>query len=158
MKHARRLVAAALLGMAATALAQPVAFHTRQGAKFEDVRDDLKAAIESRGFVVDYHAHIARMLERTGKDVGSTRAIYADAEAFQFCSAALSRRMMEADPANVAMCPYTLVVYALAGQPGQVTVAFRRPVREGASAASAAVLREVDAVLDAIAREATGRK
>ena len=41
-----------------------------------------------------------RMLERTGKDVGSTRKLYADAQAFVFCSAALSRKMMDADAAS----------------------------------------------------------
>jgi Sulphur transport len=49
-------------------------------AKFEDVRDDLKTAIESKGLVIDYQSQINTMLERTGKDVGSSRKLYVDAQ------------------------------------------------------------------------------
>ena len=89
----------------------PIVAHSKKGAKFDDVRDDLKLAIEGKGLVIDYESYVNRMLERTGKDVGSTRTLYADAQAFVFCSAALSRKTMEADPANMAMCPYSIVVY-----------------------------------------------
>jgi uncharacterized protein (DUF302 family) len=140
------------------ALAQPVVSYVKSGARFDDVRDDLRQAIESRGLVVDYQSHIGRMLERTGKDVGSTKALYADAQSLQFCSAQLSRKTMEADAANVVMCPYTIVVYATAARPDQVVVAYRRPMRQGGSPASRAALREVDALMDGIAREAAGRK
>lgn len=135
----------------------PVVSHSRK-AKFENVRDDLKAAIEARGLVVDFESHMHEMLERTGKDVGSTKKIYVDAQAFAFCSAALSRKMMEADAANVVMCPYTLTVYATVQQPDTVVVAYRRPWRPGASAASQAALAEVDKLLDGLAREALGIK
>ena len=127
-------------------------------AKFEDVRDDLKLAIEGKGLVIDYQSYINRMLERTGKDVGSTRKLYADAEAFVFCSAALSRKTMEADPANISFCPYSMTVYATAQQPGTVHVAYKRPWRADGSAASKAALKEVEALLDRIAREALGLK
>jgi uncharacterized protein (DUF302 family) len=150
-------LAAALL-CTAGAVAQPMVSYTRSGAKVADVRDDLKTAIESRGFVVDYQAQINTMLERTGKDVGSAKPLYVDAQSLQFCSAQLSRRMMEADPANVVMCPYTLVVYATVARPQQVVVAYRRPLRQGGSAASHAALREVDKLLDGLAREAVGKK
>jgi uncharacterized protein (DUF302 family) len=159
MKRTLTLFAALCLAMGG-AVAQPVASYSRAGAKFADVRDDLKAAIESRGFVIDYQSHIGSMLERTGKDVGSTRKLYDDAQALQFCSAQLSRKMMQADPANVVMCPYTLVVWATAERPDQVFVAYRRPMRQGqgGSPASRAALREVDTLLDTIAREAVGRR
>jgi uncharacterized protein (DUF302 family) len=125
-------------------------------AKFDDVRDDLRLAIEGKGLVIDYHSHVNRMLERTGKDVGSARKLYADAQAFVFCSAALSRRTMEADPANAAFCPYSIMVYETAQDPGTVTVTYRRPWRPEGSAASKAALAEVDKLLDGIAREALG--
>lgn len=135
----------------------PVVIHAKKG-KFEDVRDDLRSAIEARGLVIDYHSHVNRMLERTGRDVDSTRKLYADAEAFVFCSARISRRMMEADAANVALCPYTIAVYATAREPDRVVVSYRRPWRPDGSAASQAALREVEALLDGIAREALGLK
>jgi uncharacterized protein (DUF302 family) len=133
----------------------PVVTYSKR-AKFEDVRDDLKLAIEGKGLVIDYQSYVNRMLERTGKDLGSARKLYADAQAFVFCSAALSRKTMEADPANVAMCPYSIVVYETAREPGKVYVSYRRPWRPDGSAASKAALMEVDKLLDGIAREALG--
>jgi len=133
----------------------PVVTHSKR-AKFEDVRDDLKLAIEGKGLVIDYQSYVNRMLERTGKDVGSARKLYADAQAFVFCSAALSRETMEADPANVALCPYSIMVYETVTEPGKVTVSYRRPWRPDGSAASKAALADVDKLLDGIAREALG--
>ena len=135
----------------------PIVSHAKR-AKFEDVRDDLRAAIQAKGLVIDFESFVNRMLERTGKDVGSTRKVYADAQAFVFCSAALSRRTMEADPANAALCPYSIVVYATASDPQTVHVAYRRVSRPEGSAASKAALKEVDQLLDAIARQALGLK
>lgn len=136
----------------------PVVTYSKKGAKFDDVRDELKLAIEGKGLVIDYESYVNRMLERTGKDVGSTRKLYADAQAFVFCSAALSRKTMEADPANMAMCPYSIAVYETLKQPGTVHVAYRRPWRPDGSAASKTALKEVEALLDRIARSAVGLK
>jgi uncharacterized protein (DUF302 family) len=135
----------------------PIVAYSRK-AKFEDVRDDLKSAIEAKGLVIDYQSFVNRMLERTGKDVGSGRKLYADAQAFVFCSAALSRKTMEADAANAALCPYSIMVYATAREPEKIVVAYRRPWRPDGSAASKAALKEVEALLDGIAREALGLK
>ena len=134
----------------------PVVTYSKKGARFEDVRDELKLAIEERGLVIDYESFVNRMLERTGKDVGSARKLYRDAQALVFCSAALSRRTMEADPANMAMCPYSMVVYETLTQAGTVHVAYRRPWRPDGSAASKAALKEVEVLLDGIARKALG--
>ena len=144
-------------GMALAADPHPVVAYSKK-AKFEDVRDDLLRAIEARGLVVDLNSQVNRMLERTGKDVGSARRLYVDAQAFVFCSAALSRKTMEADPANMAMCPYSISAYATAAEPDRVHVSFRRTWRPDGSAASKAALKEVEALLDGIAREALGLK
>jgi uncharacterized protein (DUF302 family) len=133
----------------------PIVVYSKR-AKFEDVRDDLKLAIEAKGLVIDYQSFVNRMLERTGKDVGSARKLYVDAQAFVFCSAALSRKTMEADPANASLCPYSMMVYATAREPEKVFVSYRRPWRPDGSAASKAALREVEALLDGLAREAVG--
>jgi uncharacterized protein (DUF302 family) len=135
----------------------PVVSYSKR-AKFDDVRDDLKAAIEAKGLVIDYQSFVNRMLERTGKDVGSAKKLYADAQAFVFCSAALSRKTMEADPANAALCPYSIMVYATAQDPGTVHVAYRRPWRPDGSAASKAALKEVERLLDGIAKEGLGSR
>jgi hypothetical protein len=68
----------------------------------------------------------------------------------------LSRKTMEADAANIALCPYSMVVYATAQEPEKVFVSYRRPWRPDGSAASKAALRQVEALLDGIAREAVG--
>jgi uncharacterized protein (DUF302 family) len=156
-----RLLAVALLTLTCCVAraAEPSAVVTySKVSKFEDVRDDLKAAIEGKGLVIDYQSYLNRMLERTGKDVGSAQKVYADAQAFVFCSANLSRKTMEADAANVAMCPYSLVVYATAKEPGKVHVAYRRPWRPDGSAASKAALKDVEKLLDDIARQAVGQR
>jgi uncharacterized protein (DUF302 family) len=155
-----RALLIALLAMASTVAAaagpNPLVTYTKQG-KFEDVRDDLKMAIEGKGLVIDYLSYLNRMLERTGKDVGSAQRIYVDAQAFVFCSASLSRKTMEADPANAAMCPYAMVVYATAKEPGKVHISYRRPWRPDGSAASKAALKDVEKLLDSIARQAVGQ-
>jgi hypothetical protein len=61
---------------------------------------------------------------------------------------------MEADPANASFCPYSIMVYATAQDPGTVRVSYRRPWRPDGSAASKAALKEVEALLDGIARQA----
>jgi uncharacterized protein (DUF302 family) len=156
----RSFVFAALTGLCALALAAdppPVVSYAKK-AKFEDVREDLKTAIEAKGLVIDYQSYINKMIERTGADLGATRKVYLDAQSFVFCSAALSRKTMEADPANVAMCPYAITVYATVQAPDRVVVAYRRPWRPDGSAASKAALKEVEALLDGIARSAVGMK
>jgi hypothetical protein len=122
-------------------------------AKFEDVKDDVVNAVAKRGLVVDYTARIGAMLDRTAKDVGATKKIYDQAEAVQFCSATLSRRTMEADPANIVFCPYVIVIYTLAADPGTVHVGYRRPQQTGAPS-SRASLKAVDDLLSGIVREA----
>jgi len=94
--------------------------------KFADVRDDLVVAIEQRGFVVNFVAHVGDMLERTGRDLGKTKKIYEHAEVVEFCSATASRAMMEADPQNLVFCPYTIAIYTLPGKPGVVYLAHRQ--------------------------------
>lgn len=155
----RSLSLLAALGLASfAAAAQPVVTYTKAGAKFDDVRDSVKLAIENRGLVIDYQAQIGKMLERTGADVGSQRKLYADAQTLQFCSAKLSRKTMEAYAGNVVMCPYSIVVYATAAKPDEVFVAYRRFMSPGGGPASRQALDEVEALLDAIAREAVGKK
>ncbi|HEY7608417.1 MAG TPA: DUF302 domain-containing protein [Alphaproteobacteria bacterium] len=122
-------------------------------AKFEDVKEDVVSAVTKRGLVVDYTGYIGAMLDRTAKDVGATKKVYAQAEAIQFCPATLARKMMEADPHNIAFCPYVIAIYSLAADPGTVYVAYRRPAMTG-SPQSRAALKAVDDLLSAILKEA----
>jgi hypothetical protein len=54
------------------------------------------------------------------------------------------------------MCPYTVMVYATVQEPAKVHVTYHRPWRPDGSAASNAALKEVDALLDGLARQALG--
>ena len=124
-------------------------------ASFEDVKQDIADAIVNRGFVIDYNAMIGDMLERTGKDVGSDKKVYTAAETVQFCSAVLSRKMMEADPANIAYCPYVIFYYERADQPGTVYIGFRELDEDGSDASEAAK-KAVNKLLEDIIKEAAG--
>jgi hypothetical protein len=93
------------------------------------------------------------MLTRTGKDIGAGTQIFAEAEALEFCSATVSRQMMEADPHNIVFCPYIIAIYTLPGEKDKVYVAFRRPLPVG-SAESRAALEAVEKLLDDIVADA----
>ena len=125
--------------------------------KYEDVKFDIEMAITSRGLVVDHTAHIGAMLERTGKDLGTTKPIYGDAGSMQFCSAVVSRKTMEADPTNIVFCPYIIIYYTLHDDPKTVYVGYRRPLPTG-SAASKKALADVENLLDGIVKEALNIK
>jgi len=93
---------------------------------FHEVRDSLQIAIEGKGLKITHTNLIADMLERTGKDIGATRQIYVDGEQFEFCSATVSRHMMEADPHAIVMCPYSISVYTIPDDKN-VYIAYRKP-------------------------------
>lgn len=101
-------------------------FEAKQSEQaFDDVVQATKDAIVAKGYVIDYHGFIGDMLKRTGPDVGSTEVLYEDAEFFTFCSAVLSRKMMEADPVNIAHCPYVVFVYQKT-ETNETTVGYRK--------------------------------
>jgi hypothetical protein len=147
MRSALKISAVAAMALAALSVAAP-AQEIRTYAKFE-----LTNAIIGRGLTIDYTGQIGKMLERTGADVGSTKPLYAHAEFMTFCSAKLSRAMMEADAANIAFCPYVVFVYEAADKPGETVVGYRRPTPVG-NEASKKALAEIDALLDGIVKEA----
>ncbi|NIZ59776.1 DUF302 domain-containing protein [Sedimentitalea sp. CY04] len=89
---------------------------------FEDAAFSLESAIIDKGLNIDYVSHVGEMLSRTGQDVGSDVTLFDNAEIYIFCSAVLSRKMMEADPLNIAHCPYGIFV---ADREGEVMVGYR---------------------------------
>ncbi|MCW9024421.1 MAG: DUF302 domain-containing protein [Gammaproteobacteria bacterium] len=116
---------------------------------FEDVREDLELAITARGMIINNVSHIGNMLARTRKDVGSGKQIFVQAEALEFCSSVISRKMMEADPHNIIFCPYIISVYSLPAEKDKVYLAYRRPLAVG-SAASKKALQAVEDLLASI--------
>ena len=150
----RILIMAGLALSAAASYAATTEFviRTAEGS-FETVKERVMFAIENRGLVLNYTARVGDMLERTGKDIGRSRQVYAKAEVLEFCSARLSRDTMEADPRNIVFCPYAIAIYVLPKEPGKVYVAYRRPAAFG-SERSVRSLRAVEKLLVDIVGEA----
>lgn len=141
------MLAAALACTASFAAAQEAITYTVEQS-FEDVSFGLESAILDRGLVIDHVSHVGEMLERTREDVGSDKVLYSEADVYSFCSASVSRNVMEADLMNIMYCPYDIFVMHTADNPGQVTVGFRG-FPDGP-------MKEVEALLDGIARAAVG--
>lgn len=112
-------------------------------AAFADVASGIENAIVNRGFKVDYHGFIGDMLKRTATDVDAGKALYKDAEFFTFCSAVVSRKVMEADIGDIAYCPYVVFAYETEEKPGAVTVGFRMLPDGGERDAVNALLSEI---------------
>jgi uncharacterized protein (DUF302 family) len=110
---------------------------------FEDATFSVESAIIGKGLVIDYVSHVGEMLNRTGADVGSDKTIFDAADIFLFCSAVVSREVMEADPLNIAHCPYGIFV---AEREGEVMIG-HRDYPEGA-------LQKVEDLLKEIVAEA----
>lgn len=117
----------ALFCLSLPALAtEPYAVRFKTQGDFSFVRDSLQTAIEGKGLKINHTNLIAEMLERTGKDLGATKQIFTHGEQFEFCSATISRAMMEADPHAIVMCPYNIAVYTLPGD-ASVYISYRKP-------------------------------
>ena len=121
----------------------------RSDQSYDDVVFNLENAILDRGLVVDTVHEVGDMLSRTREDVGSDVVIFEEAAVFSFCSAQLSRKAMEADPMNIAFCPYGIFVAQVAGDESHTVVGYRS-LPDGA-------MQEVQALLDSLARGATGQ-
>lgn len=139
-----KLLALALsLGVATQASADEAILYGYDGT-FEDATFAVEDAIISKGLVIDYRSHTGEMLERTREAVGSEVVLFDNADVFLFCSAVVSRKVMEADPMNIVHCPYSIFV---ADQAGKVTIG-HRDYPEGA-------MQMVEDLLAEIVTEAT---
>ena len=112
---------------------------------FEDATFAVETAIVGQGLVIDYVSHVGDMLNRTGADVGSETMLFRNADIFVFCSAMVSREVMEADPMNIAHCPYGIFV----AETDDGVMIGRRDYPEGP-------MEKVEALLDAIIDDAAG--
>ncbi len=144
----KRLLAIFALTLAASPVlaADMITYDTDQS--FDDVTFGLENAILDAGLVIDHVSHTGDMLERTRGDVGSDVTLFLDADIYSFCSAKLSREVMEADPMNILFCPYDIFVMVRPETPEVTTIGFRT-FPEGA-------MKSVEALLDDLARAAIG--
>jgi len=118
---------------------------------FENALFNLKEALKDKGMVVNTVSHISKMLQRTGKDLGNSKQIFTKAENIEFCSAALSRKTMEANPHNIIYCPYIISIYSLAKSPNKTYVSYRKLPRLKNQASNQA-LQSVEKLLDELAK------
>lgn len=141
----KRLLLAACFGALRTmALAEGSTTYTFDGS-FDDATFSVETAIVGKGLVIDYVSHTGEMLNRTAEDVGSDVELFAAADIFVFCSATVSRAVMEADPMNIAHCPYGIFV---AEKDGEVMIGYRN-YPEGE-------MQQVQSLLDEIVQDALG--
>jgi uncharacterized protein (DUF302 family) len=140
----KTLIFATICALATPAFAADQAITYPFNGSFEDATFGVETAIVGRGLVIDYVSHTGEMLERTRADVGSDVTLFGAADIFLFCSASLSRTVMEADPMNIAHCPYGIFV---ADQGGEIMIGYRT-YPDGA-------MQQVQSLLDEIAREAS---
>lgn len=94
-------------------------------AEYEEILFLIEQAITNRGLVVDHVNHVGDMLARTKGDVGGAKDIFAQANVFSFCSATISRQVMEADIRNFQFCPYAIHIYQEASEGAPVVVGYR---------------------------------
>ena len=150
-RHLTAFLCPVLLAIApACAFAQqhgPMVVHETDD-DFPTVKENLEMAITGQGLLVSGTLHVSEMLHRTAADLGYDQNVYAKAESLEFCSAALSHRMIRVHPANLAVCPFTIGIYTLRDDPQQVYVTYRRPMLAGDAATEAqqaveTLLREI---------------
>jgi len=139
----KNLIIATLLAAAPVAAVAGDAITYPFDGTFEDATFAVESAIIGRGLVIDHLSHTGEMLNRTAEDVGSDTVIFEAADVFSFCSAVLSRQVMEADPMNLAHCPYGIFV---ADQGGDVIIGYR-DLPDG-------TMQPVEDLLDSIVQEA----
>lgn len=131
-----------LTATALPALAQEAITYPFSGS-FEDAAFAVENAIIGKGLVIDYVSHTGEMLSRTAQDVGSDVHLFDEADIFLFCSADVSRTVMEADLMNIAHCPYGIFVT----HRGEEVLIGYRSYPDGP-------MQEVQALLDEIVKDA----
>ncbi len=106
-------------------LATPLAAQNLTAVTIPESLGDMEFAVESAildmGLTIDFTSHSGDMLERTRVDVGSDVVLFEGATIFNFCSARVSRRVIEADINNIGFCPYSIFLYTTPANP-DVTV------------------------------------
>ena len=108
-RHLQAACAVIALALPVASAAEGIVTHPFDGT-FDDAAFAVEAAIIGQGLVIDHVSHVGEMLNRTGADVGSDVEIFREADVFTFCSATVSRAVMEADPMNIGYCPYGIFV------------------------------------------------
>ena len=119
---------------------------------FETTKENIEDAIAGKGLGVSGTLHVSEMLNRTGKDLGFDKPVFAKAESIEFCSALISHKLAIADPANIAVCPFTIAIYSYKDAPETVYVSYRLPTLLGDAEE---VTQDIKTLLSDIVTDAT---
>lgn len=139
-----RLLTALAFALPFAAQAETAVVTPYEGS-FDDASFAVENAIVGQGLVIDHVSHVGEMLNRTGADVGSDKMLFKNADVYVFCSAVVSRQMMEADLMNIAFCPY-----------GVFVAETDEGVMIGRQEYPAGIMDKVEVMLDEIIAEASG--
>lgn len=96
---------------------------------FSSAHEALVESIEAEGLVVGAILQFNKMLQRTAAAFEESASPFAEAEIVQFCSSVVAWRLVTEDPAQVALCPLSIVLYAEPGAAAKVSLAYRSPGR-----------------------------
>lgn len=120
--------------------------------KFQEVSSNVRMAIIGKGINIAHVLPASQMLHRTGPDFGYEKAVYGDAETYEFCSARISHKLSRANPDNIVLCPFTISVYTIKDEPGMVRLTYRIPTgRPGTEE----IVKEIVALIESIIEDAT---
>lgn len=119
---------------------------------YDQIWDDLTTALNNRGLVISSVSHVEEMIKRTGRALNQNKKIFARAKVMEFCSAIISREMMEKNPHYIAFCPYQIIVYSLPDNPNKVYLSYRR-LYWGNNLKDRKVLKTVENLLSSLINE-----
>ena len=147
-----RLLATAILLVSVNANSAPATVVTHQiEGKFDEVSNNIQAAIISKGINIAHILPAGEMLHRTGNTFGYKNDVYSNAQTFEFCSAAISHKLARVDPENIVLCPFTISVYTLTDKAEMVNLSYRIPVGKPGTEE---VVKEVVGLIESIIEEA----
>ena len=119
---------------------------------FEDVSANVRSAIVGKGINISNTLAASDMLNRTGPDFGYTDDVYTHAEIYEFCSASLSHKLARKHPDNIVLCPFTISVYVVTGEPDVVRLSYRIPTGKPGTES---IVDEIVELLQSIIEDAT---
>lgn len=139
----------AVLSMSVSAFATETVNITEYDSTFEDIRLEIENAIIEKGFVIDFNGNISGMLENTANVADNATPVFSNAEFWQFCSSKVTRQLTNADPANIAYCPFVIFAYETMDDLGTVTIGYR-PLPKDISKETNDIVKEVNSMLESI--------
>jgi uncharacterized protein (DUF302 family) len=119
---------------------------------FIDVSSNVRAAIIGKGINIAHVLPASEMLHRTGPAFGYENDVYPDAVTYEFCSASISQKLARKHPDNIVLCPFTISVYAVSGEPGFVRLSYRIPTGKPGSEE---IVEEIVSLIQSIIDDAT---